>query len=340
MVQIVEVEPPKPRADKGAENSASSANASGDDADKPDISDERTRAFMKALNLDDEAQAKLARAAADFEKLPQGAAEVDGGKQMLSCMREGWWYESGDKAAKHQEFGMVRLQGVAKSSGDLAARACDWEAALNHYFSAMEIAWQLQPGGSDDLGTLHANCSLCLLKLERADEALDHAESAVRMRPAWAKAYGRKGAALEASGQLADAAEQFAAAERLATTRGEADDFAASRRRVDGSGDDGRVRVTPRHAAEPSADAQPLVQDAVDVPNAPAAPGFAANDEEGGASDAESEPRIVELSSEEKERDQPGEDHGEDDSDSDIGEPLGEPEAFEPTKTSFTIRAT
>ena len=37
--------------------------------------------------------------------------------------------------------------------------------------------------GGDELGVLHSNCSLCSVKLARAAEALEHADTAVRMRP-------------------------------------------------------------------------------------------------------------------------------------------------------------
>ena len=58
-----------------------------------------------------------------------------------------------------------KLQSVAKATGDSRARDAQWEEALEHYFSAMELSWQREPGGGLELGTLHANCSICMLRL-------------------------------------------------------------------------------------------------------------------------------------------------------------------------------
>ena len=90
---------------------------------------EREQAFMRALNLSDDAQEMLAKAVA----LAKSDAST------VSCTREGWWYESEERAAKHMQIGLERLQGVAKASGDGAAKAGDWDDALEHYFSAMEV---------------------------------------------------------------------------------------------------------------------------------------------------------------------------------------------------------
>ena len=81
---------------------------------------EREQAFMRALNLSDDAQEMLAKAVA----LAKSDAST------VSCTREGWWYESEERAAKHMQIGLERLQGVAKASGDGAAKAGDWEDAL------------------------------------------------------------------------------------------------------------------------------------------------------------------------------------------------------------------
>ena len=193
---------------------------------------EREQAFMRALNLSDDAQEMLAKAVA----LAKSDAST------VSCTREGWWYESEERAAKHMQIGLERLQGVAKASGDGAAKAGDWEDALEHYFSAMEVSWQRQPGGGDELGTLHCNCSLCCLKLSREVEALEHAETAARMRPKWSKAHGRRAAALEAAGRLGEASDAYGLARALSQTSAEGADFAAAESRCAGRGDDGRVR--------------------------------------------------------------------------------------------------
>ena len=138
---------------------------------------ERTRAFLRSLDVDEETVERLMQGGVSdeaLEKLAKGAAglsdlETSG---VVSCIREGWWYESGEKAEAHAAFGLQRLQGVAKASGDSAAKAADWEGALEHYFSAMEVSWKLVPGGGDELGKLHSNSSLCCLKLGREVEAL------------------------------------------------------------------------------------------------------------------------------------------------------------------------
>ena len=217
-----------------------------------DSTDERTRAFLRSLNHGDEElslaiggqpceeRAPVAQrlVAAMGKSQPAAAAAPD----KVSCVREGWWYESAE-ASTAEAFALSRLQAVAKGSGDNAAREGDYSAALDHYHSAMEISWRRLPGGGEELGTLHSNCSLCCLKLEREVEALEHAETAVRMRPNWAKAHARRAQALEAAGQVLDAAEAYKTAEGHADGKKEAAEYAACRNKLEGGGDDGRVRL-------------------------------------------------------------------------------------------------
>ena len=212
-----------------------------------DSTDERTRAFLRSLNLGDEERVgQLADAVEELKRLssqmgksqPAAVAAPD----KVSCVREGWWYESAE-ASTAEAFALSRLQAVAKGSGDNAAREGDYSAALDHYHSAMEISWRRLPGGGEELGTLHSNCSLCCLKLEREVEALEHAETAVRMRPNWAKAHARRAQALEAAGQVLDAAEAYKTAEGHADGKKEAAEYTACRNKLEGGGDDGRVRL-------------------------------------------------------------------------------------------------
>ena len=166
-------------------------------------------------------------------------------------MREGWWYESGEAIADAAETGlcMLRLQDVAKASGDAAARGGDWQGALEHYFSAMEIAWRRKPGRSIDLGTLHSNASLACLKLKKHDDALDHAQTTVNMRPTWGKAHARCARALESLGRHAEAVDAYAAAEKYAATRREAAEFNECHMRtkclLDGARGQGEESVRP-----------------------------------------------------------------------------------------------
>jgi tetratricopeptide (TPR) repeat protein len=221
---------------------------------------------------------------------------------------------------------MQHLQSVAKASGDSLAGSGQWEEALEHYFSAMEVRWQRSPGEHSELGTLHSNCSLCCLKLGRDIEALEHAEAAVRMCPQWAKAHGRRGAALEAAGRLADAGDAYRTAEAHAAAHGEAAEFTAGRSRVEGSGDDGRLHFTPRPPAQHG--------------DLEAARAEAARSEEARIVEVDEprivevdEPRIVEVKAADNASD------GSHDSDDDgMGEPLGAPVAFEPARACVTLR--
>ena len=140
--------------------------------------------------------------------------EMKRAAQVPSSAREGWWYESEEPLAE-PDFALTRVRDIAKLSGNTAAKDADWEMALEHYYTAMEISWKLRPGGDEELGTLHANCSMISLKLDKLDEALDHANSAVRIRPKWAKSHGRLGAALEAAGRLPEAIDAYHAAAGL-----------------------------------------------------------------------------------------------------------------------------
>ena len=283
MVAIVEIDPGDVA---GAPRDADLAAAPEDDA--------RARAFFNMLPNMPEKEVR--------EKLAELQREVAAPSVAApSCMREGWWYEDVESPAAAQDLPMSRLQGVAKASGDSAARAGEWQVALDHYYSAMEVSWKRRPGGGDELGTLHSNCSLCELRLGRGVEALEHADTAARMRPTWAKAHGRRAAALEALGKFIDASVAYAEAERQAETRGEATDYARARLRAEGT-----VRTDAMPAVAPQA--------------AAGASALPARLEEREAMRKEG--------AEEREEEEEEED--------DVGAPLGEPVAFEPARARVT----
>ena len=278
---------------------------------------DQARAFMKSLGVDDDEAATLARAASEMSARKGAEADtiVPPGVE-----RDGWWYEGEaphlsemGAAAAAAPHALERLQIVAKTSGNSAAKEGDWEAALEHFFSAMELSWQRAPGRDGEaLGTLHSNASLACMQLGRPSEALDHALSAARMRPEWDKAHGRVGAAYEALGRLEDAREAYNRAGRCSAEPGE---FRAALRRVkvllsEAQGDKEAVGGAPATASD--ADDQPTGRHstATDHHDVDARPRAA----EGGSG-----ARVAES---EKAGEMP---------EDDIGEPLDAPQAFQPT---------
>lgn len=219
MVHIEEIFPEPPAAAPApAPTLSEKANAIFDklhnasDGKKP--RDEGAEAFMKAM--------LGASGAEDLpalrEQLQMVEDELDNEKKkkptVPSDAREGWWYES-EEPLTEPDFARRRVRDIAKQSGNTAAREENWEMALEHYYTAMELSWLLYPGGDEELGTLHANCSMVSLKLSKLSEALDHANSAVRIRPKWAKSHGRLGAALVAAGRLPEAIDAYQTAVKL-----------------------------------------------------------------------------------------------------------------------------
>ena len=84
-----------------------------------------------------------------------------------------------------------------------------------------------------EMAKLESNLSLCLLKCGNAALALSAAEEAVKVRPSFAKAYARKGAALMALRRYGEAKECFGEASRRAGGREhEAKEYAALARRA------------------------------------------------------------------------------------------------------------
>ena len=55
--------------------------------------------------------------------------------------------------------------------------------------------------------------------MQKLNEALEHADTAVRIRPKWPKSHGRRAAALEALGRLPDACDAYREAARLSPSQ-------------------------------------------------------------------------------------------------------------------------
>ena len=84
-----------------------------------------------------------------------------------------------------------------KALGDAAFRARDFAKAERHYTSALQRAADCAPPPPTTLlASLHSNRAGTLAQLLRHEEALDDARAAVRLRPSWARAHSRVGAAL------------------------------------------------------------------------------------------------------------------------------------------------
>lgn len=76
-----------------------------------------------------------------------------------------------------------------KSQGDKHYQTKNYHGAINAYSSAIDMA------GSEDplLGTLYSNRCACFLNLNKANEALEDAQSCTQLMPTWAKAFARLG---------------------------------------------------------------------------------------------------------------------------------------------------
>ncbi|KAF0924190.1 hypothetical protein E2562_008487 [Oryza meyeriana var. granulata] len=89
----------------------------------------------------------------------------------------------------------------AKSRGDDAFRNKDYLVAVDAYTQAIE----LNPNDA----TLHSNRSLCWLRAGQAERALEDARACRALRPDWAKACYREGAALRLLQRFDEAANAF-----------------------------------------------------------------------------------------------------------------------------------
>lgn len=169
--------------------------------------DERSQAFMRKI-LAELPKDKLEQLAAATPMDVQDKLEGFLGSKPKPCVLEGWWYEA-DQPTQDSEH-IRRLLQIAKASGAACVKAGNWEEALEHYFSALEMCVR----GDNELGTLHSNCSLMCLKLGRPEDALEHANTAVRIWPKWHKSHARRAAALEALGRLDEAADAYHEAQK------------------------------------------------------------------------------------------------------------------------------
>lgn len=180
------------------------------------------KALLKSLGLDvDEATAME-----EAKKLEAKMRAELSKKEAPPVVLEGWWYESlQPKEADDTVPGGGRLREVAEASARSALEEGEWEAALEHLYTAMELTCR----GDRHVGTLHADCCrACLALVPRGrdaydvpycDTALEHGETAVRLWPEWAEARGRRAAALEACGRTLEARDEFTAALRLLDQR-------------------------------------------------------------------------------------------------------------------------
>ena len=84
-----------------------------------------------------------------------------------------------------------------KQKGNDAFNAKEYDAAIGWYAAAISLTMEGGDGyDTDGLAALFSNRSACYTALRRFEEALEDGRCAVRLRPAWAKAHSRMGAAL------------------------------------------------------------------------------------------------------------------------------------------------
>uniref|UniRef100_A0A060T8D6 ARAD1C28534p n=1 Tax=Blastobotrys adeninivorans TaxID=409370 RepID=A0A060T8D6_BLAAD len=91
-----------------------------------------------------------------------------------------------------------------KAEGNAAFAAKDFEKAIELFTKAIEAS-------SEPNHVLYSNRSGSYASLKQFDQALKDAEEAVRIKPDWAKGYGRKGTALHGLGDLVSARDAFEA---------------------------------------------------------------------------------------------------------------------------------
>ena len=128
--------------------------------------------------------------------------------------------DANSKEAKDGVEAAIRARDSGRDErerGNAAFQAGNHAAALLHYSAALESS---QGMSGADRGVLHSNRSAAHCALGHAKEAIADAREAVRLRPDWAKAHSRLGAALLLSKDAAGAADAFAAAQKLAPIDG------------------------------------------------------------------------------------------------------------------------
>ena len=104
-----------------------------------------------------------------------------------------------------------------KSQGNSAQAAGDFHEAARLYSLAI--------AQDPNCATFFSNRSAAYASLERWRDALDDAQEAARMKPDWAKAHVRRGAALGALGRHADARNAYARAKELDPTNAQYDGY-------------------------------------------------------------------------------------------------------------------
>lgn len=102
--------------------------------------------------------------------------------------------------------------GAQQAAGNAAFGAGDYEAAAASYSRAVELSDPFAEGTA----ALFSNRAACYTKLGRFAAALADADAAVAVRPGWAKAHFRRGAALFGLRRFAEAAAAHAAGLALA----------------------------------------------------------------------------------------------------------------------------
>lgn len=120
---------------------------------------------------------------------------------------------------------------AARRAGTAAFRAGDFAAAAERYTEAVRF---VASGGRPrfDVATLYSNRSAAFAAVGRHARALADAEEAVSHKPGWAKAHLRRGVACEGLKHHQEAADAYAAAERLAGDDPTREEAAAGRERA------------------------------------------------------------------------------------------------------------
>lgn len=92
-----------------------------------------------------------------------------------------------------------------KAKGNAAFSAKDYTTAIQHYTDAIAAA----KGPEDAVHVLYSNRSACYSGLKQWEQALNDAEECIKINPAFAKGYGRKGGALHGARKLEDAVAAY-----------------------------------------------------------------------------------------------------------------------------------
>eukprot|EP00920_Eleutheroschizon_duboscqi_P003910 GHVT01009069.1.p1 GENE.GHVT01009069.1~~GHVT01009069.1.p1 ORF type:complete len:616 (+),score=168.85 GHVT01009069.1:50-1849(+) len=102
-----------------------------------------------------------------------------------------------------------------KAAGNAKFAAGEYAAAADLFSQAIEAQ---RAEGGEALAVLLSNRSGAYAALEKLSEALQDAEEAIKIRPGWAKAFGRKGLALFRLGRLSEALAAYDAGLALEPT--------------------------------------------------------------------------------------------------------------------------